>query len=437
MGLICVGLLSLLVCFAYSYEFRSGAGNGLFVQHPELEWKRMGRQMTRQNMPVPTLKSSFLRSASGSGSTPAEAKILPEYLIVSSSNDPKRDFKPQMGNKPLPDSAVNMLLGSPSNSLPNVTQEDPKKTVEILCHVDRMYVRIKREVFKTRDAYKYLKLGTCPVNQGTSIHYYLLYLLTMDCGFKQESKPDYLYISNVLRYEPTTPVLREMPFSIPLRCAFPRLKAKGNEIPVGQGFTMGEPMYFEAKPPDNSASGSQRTYINYCFMTTSPDPTSSPKYTVIDNQGCMIDSNVTDQSKFLTSASKTVQKFTVGAFMFKDAVSTSSQKLYMHCEIATGALTATPSSKACNYDPSLKMWRELYGGDSVCACCESTCPLAQPRSASKAMISSHSWNVRMSEEDDYEGVVPRMQTYDTNPFNLEDPYATEHRDFLNYWEKHD
>ncbi|KAK2815750.1 hypothetical protein Q5P01_026217 [Channa striata] len=429
----------------------------------------MGTQMSKENMPVPTLRGKFLRSASVSGSTAAEATTLPEYLIVSSSNDLKQDFKPQTGSKPLPASAVNMLLGSPSNSLSPVNNLDPNKTVEILCHVDRMYVRIKREVFKTRDAYKYLKLGTCPVNQGTSVHYYLLYLLTTDCAFKQESTPDYLYIRNVLRYDPTTPVLREMPFNIPLQCTFPRyfysyqvgfypllqgqrvfkalgqqrsltLKpqdAKGNEISVGQGFSMGEPMYFEAKQPDSSASGGQRIYINYCFMTSSPDPTASPKYTVIDNQGCMIDSSVSDQSQFITSASKSVQKFTVAAFMFKDAVSTSSsqplnvfQKLYMHCEIAVGPLTATASSKACNYDPATKTWKELYGNDAVCACCDSTCPSAQPRS-SKAMISSHSWNVRMSGND---AVVPRIKT---PSFSLEDPYQTEHREFLNYWERDD
>lgn len=40
--------------------------------------------------------------------------------------------------------------------------------------------------------------------------------------FMFQSHADYLSISNVLRFRQTTPVLREMPFEIPLQCRFPR-----------------------------------------------------------------------------------------------------------------------------------------------------------------------------------------------------------------------
>lgn len=41
----------------------------------------------------------------------------------------------------------------------------------------------------------------------------------------------------------------------------------------------------------------------------------------------MVDGKVSYQSKFLTGSSKMVQKFSVGALIFKDQASTSSSKV--------------------------------------------------------------------------------------------------------------
>ncbi|KAK5926949.1 hypothetical protein CgunFtcFv8_022482 [Champsocephalus gunnari] len=113
-------------------------------------------------------------------------------------------------------------------------------------------------------------------------------------------------------------------------------------------------MYFEAKKPEHAAAptGAMRMYINTCFITASQDYTSTPKYTVIDNFGCMIDSKVSLQSKCITGTSKTSQKFGMTALIFKDKVSTSSasQVLKSTCDISMGAVTPTAKSKACNYD---------------------------------------------------------------------------------------
>lgn len=62
--------------------------------------------------------------------------------------------------------------------------------------------------------------------------------------------------------------------------------ATGNEITNAKTFTMGDPVFFEAKQPeDTGIFGDQRIYINKCFMTASSNPNSNPKYAVIDNQG--------------------------------------------------------------------------------------------------------------------------------------------------------
>lgn len=62
--------------------------------------------------------------------------------------------------------------------------------------------------------------------------------------------------------------------------------ASGNELTGSKTYTLGQPMYFEAKQPEaTTKAGDQRIYVNKCFMTASQDYNSNPKYTVIDNQG--------------------------------------------------------------------------------------------------------------------------------------------------------
>ncbi|CAJ1052664.1 zona pellucida sperm-binding protein 3 [Xyrichtys novacula] len=465
MALMHAGLLLLLFCSAHSNQFRGAPGHGLFVEDPELEWERMETVIGEANTEAPEPDAKFWRSSSSYGSSQTAAKKVPEYVIVPASKIQKEAFKPEKGARPLPNSVKELLLSSTATAKASGKAARPKM-IEILCHVDRMYVRIRREIFKTKDAYKDLKLGSCPVNQGTKVHYFFLYLLSSDCGFKKESNTDDVSIRNVLHYKPSTPVIREMPFDIPLQCKFPRFfhsykvgfypklrggtvfkalqpksdytltpqDASGNEITGAKTYTLGQPMYFEAKKPSGrEKSGDQRIYVKKCFMTAAKDPNSSPKYTVIDNQGCMIDSKLTDQSKFLTGNSKTMQKFSIGALVFKDSVSSSSssQQLYMHCEISMGKLTPTTSSKACSYDATSKKWKELYGEDSICTCCESTCSATSPK-ASRNLVSSHSWKVDLSSKDKDIEFEPLMKMADS--FDLEDPEMEEHKDFLNYWD---
>ncbi|KAM9363609.1 zona pellucida sperm-binding protein 3 [Symphorus nematophorus] len=431
------------------------------VQDPEIEWETMKMVIDVEKIQDAAPEPKFWKNAATSGVTsiPEAKKVIP-YEAVPASKVQKEVFKPEKGIRPLPNSIKEMLLGATAPPATTTSAPTRPKLIEILCHVDRMYVRVRREFFKSSNAYKYLKLGTCPVNQGTKEHYYLLYLLKTDCGFKKESNVDDVVIHNVLSYKPGGPVLREIPFNIPLKCKFPRFfhsnkvgfypkleggtvfkalqpkssftltpqDASGNEITGAKTYILGQRMYFEAKGPDSIArSGSQRLYINRCFMTPSQSSNSSPKYTVIDNYGCMTDGKVTTQSKFLPGASKMVLKFSLGSMIFKDVASSSSstQQLYMHCEISRGKPTPTQSSKSCNYDPTSKKWKELYGDDSVCTCCESTCSSAQLR-ASRNMISSHSWKVDLSSKDEYAETDPRMKSLDVDTFSLEEHLDWEH-----------
>ncbi|XP_041640666.1 zona pellucida sperm-binding protein 3 [Cheilinus undulatus] len=464
MALMHACLFLLLFCSACSSRFKGGTGSSPFLREPNLEWERMETIVGESETQAPVPDAKLWRSSSSSGSSTPTAKKLPEYVVIPASKVQKELFKPEKGARPLPNSIKEMLQVT---APPSQQAASRKKMIDILCHVDRIYVRIRREIFKTRDAYKYLKLGKCPVNAGTKEYYFFLYQLSKDCGFKKEYNVDDLKIGNMLSYKPTTPVIRELPFDIPLQCKYPRFfrsykvgfypklqggtvfkaltpkssytltpqDASGNEIVGAKTYTLGQPMYFETKKSSGAAkSGDQRMYVNKCFMTASKNPDSNTKYTVIDNQGCMIDGKLTDQSKFLPGDSKMVQKFSVGALIFSSSVSSSSsssQQLYMHCEVSMGKLAPTSSLKACNYDAKTKKWKELYGDDSVCTCCDSTCSSAYPK-ASRNMISSHSWRVDFSKEGNVD-FEPEMKMA-VDGFNLEDINMEEHKDFLNYWE---
>ncbi|XP_026025864.1 zona pellucida sperm-binding protein 3 [Astatotilapia calliptera] len=466
MGLMQAGFLFLLFWSA-CFQFIDKAEYGVFGQDPELDQEKMETVADEDETEdsAPQLK----RSAShGDLSTP-EAMKLPKYLNVPASYDQKQLFKPERGVRPLPEWARKILLASaPAAPVTGGAEMGRDNVVEILCHVDKMYVRIRKRVFKSRDAYKYLKLGTCPVNQENEHYYYFLYSFVTGCGFKKESHADYLSISNVLRFRQTTPVLREMPFEIPLQCRFPRffhsykvgfhpklrggtvfralkqkrmfsltlVDASGNNVTGTKIYTLGQSMYFEASVLYTTASSrNKRLYINKCFMTPSSNPDSNPKYTVVDNNGCMIDGKVMLQSKFLTGSSKMVQRLTVGAVIFKDSASMiSSQEQYLHCEIFMGSPTPTRNLKACNYDPVTGSWKELYGYDTVCACCESTCSPPQQR-ASRKIISSHSWMVDLTSEDEHVKSEPKMKSRDAGMFNLDDSDTEKHKDFLNNWDQ--
>ncbi|XP_072319712.1 zona pellucida sperm-binding protein 3 [Eucyclogobius newberryi] len=389
-----------------------------FNKNAEIEWDNMSK-LTRKGSsePLPkAFKSHVL----------PDFRMLPDFVVASSAIDQKDHFKPETGVRPLPNSVMPLLF--PTSTVPPTESTQPK-VLEMLCHIDRIYVRIRRDVFKTSDAYKYLKLGSCAVNQATPTHYYFLYLLTSDCDFIKESNVDHLTIKNVVHYLPTTPVVRDLLFDVPVQCNYQRLlhsykvglrpkllrgtlfKSLRRKRPIllvpqdelgnvmTRPYVMGEGVFFAAKLADGTpAAADERIYINKCFITSSIVP-SSPKYTIIDNYGCMVDGKKSVESKFLTGSSKMIQKFTINAFILTELASTSGTKqLYMHCDVSVGAQPPNDGLKACNYNQGTQMWDELYGDDTVCSCCDSTCsPLLRSRAKSK-MVTSQPWKVDF--EDD-------------------------------------
>ena len=82
---------------------------------------------------------------------------------------------------PLPEEARVIML-PPRVRIPARTSV-PNPKVETLCHLDRMYVRIRKNAVNDTRAWRYLYFGNCRVNQARGPHYYFLYPLTR-CGLR-------------------------------------------------------------------------------------------------------------------------------------------------------------------------------------------------------------------------------------------------------------
>ncbi|XP_066578144.1 zona pellucida sperm-binding protein 3-like [Amia ocellicauda] len=153
-------------------------------------------------------------------------------------------------------------------------------------------------------------------------------------------------------------------------------------------YYLGQPMYFQAT--GYFATEGQRLFIQSCYATASPDRHSKPRFTVIDNFGCLVDSKADGcQSRFVPYTRKDVLRFTIDAFLFQKTLSEHGMtELYMHCTM-TVAEHVTPGAKSCTYNRKAKRWEELYGNHAVCVCCDSRCSGDRAEAQRSGLVTSH------------------------------------------------
>ncbi|XP_050987749.1 zona pellucida sperm-binding protein 3d.2 isoform X2 [Labeo rohita] len=355
----------------------------------------------------------------------------------------KKQFSPMLGSgrEQLPEETKRVLIPRTTVTLPAGSRRRGRSHgVNVVCQMKKMIVKVHKHILGTDGVQSELKLGTCDISKTTK-HYHVFVYDMDQCGSQRKLINNRVTYSNLLHYSPVTdlgPIRRAMPFTLPVECHFnryhysykigyipqvlyqshfkplrtvdsvvltPRDELWRRLLPTEE-YTIGHPMYFQADGPPLAEN--ERLFVDSCYVTISSSHLSMPRFTVIENHGCMIDSKSSRWSKFIQSGRRNVVRFSLDAFLFQGML---GEHLYMHCEISVGSLNPTASAKSCTYNQSTKRWEELFGSNAVCLCCDSTC-VSSDLTVSSKVITSEPWIM----ESDLE-IVEEEQT---TPFVTEE-----------------
>ncbi|XP_053472288.1 zona pellucida sperm-binding protein 3 isoform X2 [Ictalurus furcatus] len=114
-----------------------------------------------------------------------------------------------------------------------------------------------------------------------------------------------------------------------------------------------------------------RVFVDSCVATAVPDTNAVPRYSFIENHGCLIDAKLTQSSsRFMPQTQAAKLGFQLEAFKFQHV---NSSWFYIACILKATAASAPADAehKACSF--SGNRWTAAYGVDQVCSCCSSSC----------------------------------------------------------------
>ncbi|XP_056617628.1 zona pellucida sperm-binding protein 3d.2 isoform X2 [Triplophysa dalaica] len=279
----------------------------------------------------------------------------------------KEQFSPAHGSgrEELPEGTKKVLIPPAGD-----TQQAPHRSgrshgINVACYLKKMVVQVNKQILGPEGLEGKLKLGTCDISKTT--RKYHLFIYDMDqCGSKRKLIKNRVAYSNVLHYFPEIsqgPIRRAMPFSNEIECHFnryhysykigftPQVEYQGYFRPLKttdsvvltprdamwkrlsptDAYTIGDSMYFQADGP--TLAEEERLFVDSCYVTSDISHLSMPRYTVIENHGCMTDSKSSRWSRFIQSEERNIVQFSLEAFLFRGMI---GKHLYMHCDIYVG-----------------------------------------------------------------------------------------------------
>ncbi|KAM9457246.1 zona pellucida sperm-binding protein 3-like [Clarias gariepinus] len=123
-----------------------------------------------------------------------------------------------------------------------------------------------------------------------------------------------------------------------------------------------------------------RVLIDGCVATAVPDLSAVPRYSFIENHGCLIDTKITHSgSRFMPQTKANELGFQLEAFTFQQS---NSSLVYIACLLKATAASAPADAehKACSF--SNNGWTAAYGPNQVCSCCDGSCGMRKGRDLS-------------------------------------------------------
>ncbi|XP_065124916.1 zona pellucida sperm-binding protein 3-like [Paramisgurnus dabryanus] len=288
----------------------------------------------------------------------------------------------------------------------------PPDSVAAQCAENFVHVEVKKDFYGNGHLAdpSSITLGGCAaVGEDPNSHVLIFQYELHTCGSSLTMTADELVYTFNLLYTPGplggTPIVRADAAAVAIHCHYPRLQNVSSNVlmpaavpfaativseevlvfslklmtddwmferPVNQYF-LGQFMNFEASVKQYNHVP-LRVFIDGCVATAVPDVNSVPRYSFIENHGCLVDAKLTGSpSHYMHRVLNDKLQFQLEAFKFQQAGNSS---VYITCALkALLASTPTnPESKACSFANG---WTSADENDDVCACCDSICGLTR------------------------------------------------------------
>ncbi|XP_067879910.1 zona pellucida sperm-binding protein 3-like [Heterodontus francisci] len=284
-------------------------------------------------------------------------------------------------------------------------------TVTVQCGEQNLLVRVQMDLFGSRHLIKAadLTLGTAgcrPTRIYSQNHTVLFDYGLHECGSRLQMAGDFLVYTTHLNHTPQyhgSVIVRTNGAVIPIECHYFR---KGNVssnpikptwIPFsstksGEGhlsfslrlmnddwltertstvYYLGDLIHIEASVSMTNHMP-LKLYIDRCVATLSPDKDSTPRYSIIDYNGCLLDSKAEDSfSTFvLPRDERELDKlrFDLDAFRF---FGDDRSLIFITCHLKVAPVDRRDSmNKACTFQKMQNVWTPLEeSNNDICACC--------------------------------------------------------------------
>ncbi|XP_078090935.1 zona pellucida sperm-binding protein 3-like [Mustelus asterias] len=284
-------------------------------------------------------------------------------------------------------------------------------SVRVQCGEDKLLVRVQLDLFGTRHLVKAadLTLGTAgcrPTRIYSQNHTVLFDYGLHECGSRLQMTGDFLIYSTHLSHSPEyhgSVIVRTNGAVVPIECRYFR---KGNVssnpikptwIPFsstrsGEGhlsfslrlmngdwltertstvYYLGELIHIEASV-SMSNHMALKLYIDRCVAALRPDKDSSPRYSIIDYNGCLLDSKAEDSfSTFVLPGDERESdklRFDLDAFRF---FGDERSLIFITCHLKVVPVDRRDSrNKACTLQKMQNVWTPLEESSfDICACC--------------------------------------------------------------------
>uniref|UniRef100_A0A8B9IMX3 Zona pellucida sperm-binding protein 3 n=1 Tax=Anser cygnoides TaxID=8845 RepID=A0A8B9IMX3_ANSCY len=318
----------------------------------------------------------------------------------------------------------------------------PLHPVAVQCQEAQMVLTVHRDLFGTGRLVRAgdLTLGTasCPATAQNAAENVVTFVAGLhECGSTLRVTPDALIYSTTLNYSPVHAgnpiIIRTSPAVVPIECHYPRREnVSSNAIrptwaPFSSTLSAEERLVFSLRLMNEDWSAERpftgfqlgdilniqaevsteshvplRLFVDSCVAALSPDGDSSPHYTIIDFNGCLVDGRLDDTSSaFITPRpQEDMLRFRIDVFRF---AGDTRNLIYITChlKVTPADQAPDPQNKACSFNKARNTWVPVEGTRDICSCCETgNC---EPPALSRRLNPLERWPGRRFRRDAPEG----------------------------------